>query len=231
MTLRELIVRAMKQAGILTFNEEPTAEQINDAVDDLNSMLDSWSNDEMLIAARAWETFTLSAGTQQYTIGTGQTFNTIRPMLIVSSYIKVGSLNYNVEIIDDENFNAIGQPTLRGIPYYLNYDNGFPVGILRFYYTPDQNYQVFLLTEKPLTGYALDDDIILPPGWESALIFNLGVWLSPQYSQPIPESLAAMAAQTKGAIRTAIIRNRTMDWEPSVGVIPNIYNGYYSGNA
>lgn len=228
-TARQIITKALQKVGVLTIAEAPSDEEANDALYQLNAMLSSWSNDMMLLSARSWENFTLSGGTGTYTIGTGQALNTVRPMFIVQSYVRSGQIDYNVTVITDENYNYIWDKQDTGIPVVVNYDNGYPVGKLRFDPIPDQNYSLFLLTEKPLTSFTLDTDVILPPGWEDALIFNLGVRLSPDYAQPLTDALVALAKETKGAIRTAILRNRTMDAEPFGGPIPNIYNGYTYG--
>lgn len=228
-TARQIVTKALQKVGVLTISEQPDSEMANDALYQLNAMLSSWSNDSMLINVRAWETFNLVAGTALYTIGSGQTFNTTRPMFIIQAYARLNNQDYNVDVIDDENYNFIQDKSLTGIPYVMNYDNGYDVGKIRLYFVPDQAYQLFILSEKPLTSFALDDVVTLPPGWEDALIFNLAVRLSPDYGQEISATTNAMAKETKGAIRTAILRNRTMDAEPGVGVKPNIYNGWYYG--
>lgn len=225
-TPRDLITRAMKKAGIVVLGETPSAEEANDAMDEMNAMISTWSTDGMLIYARSWETFPLVSGTSTYTIGTGQTFNTTRPMFINEAYIQWNTLSYPLEIITDEAYNNIITKSFVGLPNFMNYDNGYPVGRLRFYAVPDQNYSVFLLTEKELSQYGIDDTISLPPGWEDAIVYNLAVRLAPEYGQNVSPDLVRMARDTITGIKQTVRRVRTMNaWPNRIG-IRNVYTGW-----
>lgn len=216
-TARMLIVKSMQKIGLLTKTEQPSADEVNDALYSLNSLLASWSNESMLIVARAWENFQLVAGTTLYTIGPGQAFDTVRPTFINDAYVIVNSTttpSYQLTVIQDETYFDTTLKTQQGIPFELNYDNGFPTGNIRIYFVPDQAYTLYMLSEKPLTSFAsLDTVVLLPPGWEDALIYNLGIRLAPEYGQIPPAGVPQIAASTLAAIRTAIMRNRTMDCE------------------
>jgi hypothetical protein len=225
-TARTIIKKAMLKVGILTKTEEPSADEANDALDALNAMLSSWSNDAMLIYARTLENFPLVAGTATYTIGSSQTFNTTRPIFIVDSFVRSGSVDYDLTTITDERYNAIELKTVQGIPEFINYTNGYPAGTIKLYPVPASNYTLYLNTEKELTSFTLDATVSLPPGWEQALIYNLAVLLAPEYGQEISQAVYQIAQDSKGAIKTAIMRNRTMDANPPVNGTNNIYAGW-----
>lgn len=227
-TALAIITKAMQKAGILTKNENPTADEASDALDSLNDMLASWSTEAMLIYARVWESFTVGGGVASYNIGTGQTFNTTRPMLIADSYVRfpTGS-DSMVSIINDENFAMIQNKDALGVPNRLNYNTSFPTGIINLWPVPSTNYSLFILSEKQLTEFALNDTVLLPAGWKRALIYNLAVEINPEYGQPLPVEVAKIASESKGAIKTNIMRNRSMDW-PTPSNQGNIYNGWWS---
>lgn len=227
-TARQIVRKAMQKAGILTKTEDPSADEASDALDALNNMLSSWSNDSLLIYARSWETFNLSGGVGEYTIGTGQTFNTSRPVFIPSAYVRQAQTDYNLSIVSDEVYNDyIMQKSTPGLPQFLSYDNGFPVGRIRVWPVPSTSYQLFLLMEKQLTQFALDDDAQLPPGWERALIYNLAVELAPEYGQQVDAVTVEIAERSRANIQRSIAKARSMDAQP-MGVYGfNIYTGYY----
>ncbi len=216
-TARQLIVKSMQKIGLLTKTEQPSADEVNDALYSLNSLLASWSNESMLIVARAWENFPLVAGTTLYTIGVGQTFNTVRPTFINDAYVIVSSTttpSYQLTVIQDETYFDTTLKTQQGIPFELNYDNSYPTGNIRIYFVPDQAYTLYMLSEKPLTSFAtLDTNVSLPPGWEEAMIYNLAIRLAPEYGQEPSASLVQIATASLNNIKTAIRRNRTMDCE------------------
>lgn len=216
-TARQLIVKSMQKIGLLTKTEQPSADEVNDALYSLNSLLASWTNDSMLIVARAWENFQLLAGQTLYTIGPGMNFNTVRPTFINDAYVIVNSTDtpsYQLTVIQDETYFDTTLKTQEGIPFELNYDNAFPTGNIRIYFVPDQAYTLYMLSEKPLNSFAsLDTVVSLPPGWEEAMIYNLAIRIAPEYGQQASAQIIQIASDSLGAIKTAIRRNRTMDCE------------------
>jgi hypothetical protein len=227
-TARQIIKRAMQRAGVLVKNEDPAADEASDGLARLNDILSMWSNDGMLVYARTLENFNLVGGTTSYTIGTGQTFNTARPMQIISAYVRSGTTDYPLEIISDEKYAAIANKASQGIPEYLNYDNGYPAGTIKLYGTPSSAYVIYLLTEKALTAFStLDTAASLPPGWEKALTDNLAVELEPEYGQPPNPALAIIARKSKGAIKAAILRAHSYDYPVKTSGFGNIYTGWH----
>lgn len=227
-TARDIITKALNKVGAGFKGQAPASDEVNDALDMLNNLLQSLSNDSMLVYTRTWETFTLSTNTASYTIGTGKTFNTAKPLLIVESHIKNGNTDYPLAKITDENYNSlITDKTVGGIPTYFNYDNGHTFGTIRLYPVPQSAYQIFLLTEKELTTFALDDDVLLPAGWERMLIYNLAVELFPEYEQQIDQVVLKIAEDAKRLVRANIIRNRSMDALPMTVKSRSFNNGWY----
>lgn len=226
-TARQIIKKSLLKIGALVKSEDPSADEANDALDSLNQLIQSWSNDSSLIVSRAWETFTLQGGVSTYTMGVGGNFNTARPINIISGYIRNGSVDTPLTIIGDESYNSIGFKGITGIPQFLDYDNANPIDNIRLYPAPSAAYSIFLLSEKPLASIAsLDTDIIFPPGWERALIYNLAIELAPEYNQQVDAATAKAAAESLGMARSAIIRARPMDAYPQVLTTRNVWSGY-----
>lgn len=226
-TARTIIKKALQKIGALVKSEQPDDDEANDALDSLNAMLASWSNDALNIYARSWETFTLTGGQLKYTIGTGGNFNTSRPMQIIDCYLRSGDIDYGMSVVNDEIYDSITFKSLMGISEFLNYDNAYPLGNIRLYPVPSTNYTLFLLTEKELTEFAsLDTVLSMPPGTERALIYNLALELAPEYSQQPAPSIVKIASQSLGLIRTAVARVRGMDCYPNNLVVRNIYSGW-----
>lgn len=214
-TARDLCKKAMLKAGITFKNETPDDDELNDALDTLNDLLDSYANESMLIYARTWETFTLSANVGKYTIGPGQNFDTARPTFIKAATTTLPGSNADLpmKIIDDESyFDTLIVKSQAGVPEFLNYDNAYPYANIRLWTVPSQVMALNLLTEKPLTTFlTLDQLIVLPPGWKRMLISNLGADLAGEYGQPINPNLQATANKSMGLIKRGIVTTRSMD--------------------
>lgn len=227
-TAQDIVLKAFRKAGILTMNETPTADMINDAIDALNDMLASWAAEHSLLCyARTWETFTLTGSQYKYTMGSGGNFNTTRPLAIVGSYIRIGSSDLNVAVIPDKIYNEdIVVKTAPGVTEWLTYDNAYPLCNVYLYPAPSGAYPLFLLTEKALSSFSQNDTVDLPPGWERALVFNLPNDIAGDYGQEVPDSVQAMAAQSKSALIKQVTRTRALDANPATLSPGNIYTGW-----
>lgn len=222
----EIITKAMQKIGVLIKSESPSSDEASDGLDALNDLIASWSTESMLIYARTLESFTLAGGTSSYTIGSGQTFNTARPLKIISAYLRNSTIDTNIAIVPDEVFANITNKTTQGIPELLNFDNGYPTATIKLWPVPSSAYSLFLSSEKELTSLTLAGAVSLPAGWKRALIYNLAMELAPEYGQPVDEVILKHANESKRNIKATIMRNRSMDVNatPSIGF--NIYSGY-----
>ncbi len=227
-TALSIITKALQKAGVLFKSEPPSADEASDALDSLNDMLASWSNESLLIYERVTESFNLSSGTAQYQIGVGQTFNTAHLIFIAEAHIRLGVTDYPVAIISDEIYQSLPDKLITtSIPYYLNYTNGYPVATINLYPIPSSALTLFLTSQKQLQTLTLSTAISLPPGWERALIYNLAVELAPEYGQKVDEMLYKIANDSKGAIIRSILKVRTMDAKPFGTFGPyNIFRGF-----
>lgn len=225
-TARDIITKALQKIGAVTKSETVSADEANDGLSALNALISSWSNESLLVYGRSWETFNLTSGDGEYTIGPAADFNTTRPVSIAAAYVSRDGTDYPLQVISDENYASIVSKDDQGTPDVLNFDNGYPTAKIRLYPVPDTSYTLFILSEKPQTALGLDDTISLPAGWERALIYNLAVEVAPEYGQPIDQIMYQIAMEAKASIKQAVTRARPMDMSIYSGK-PNIYNGGY----
>ena len=228
-TARTIIKKAMQKVGILVKSEDPDADEANDALDSLNALIDSWSNYSDNITTRVRETFNLSTAVS-YTIGTGQTFNTDRPIQLMEAFITSGNIDYPMNIVNQEEYDLVSIKTIGGRPTIITYNSGYPYGTLTMYPAPDASYTLTILSEKAITGFATLDTLLnLPNGWERALVYNLALELAPEYGQQPDASVAKIAADSLGAIKLAVVRSRPVNSYFNGNYnVNNIYGGYYS---
>ena len=226
-TARTLIKKAMQKAGILTKTETPSSDEASDALDTLNDLLASLANENLMVYYRATEQFSLVAGTATYTIGTGGTFNTSRPVSIVSAYYRIGDIDYPLTQISDENYDDyVDYKTLSSLSEVFTYDNGFPLGRMTLYPVPSGSWNIYIRMEKPLTSLTLDNDVELPPGWLQFLIYQLAVLLAPEYGVAIDPKIEQIANRSKYNVELAVAKNRSMDAVPMGFGRFNIYTGW-----
>jgi hypothetical protein len=102
--------------------------------------------------------------------------------------------------------------------------------VIKLYPVPDQNYQIFILSEKPLSSLAtLDTVVSLPDGWEHAIIYNLAMMLYPEYQQAVDPIIARIAGDSKMAIQRSVSKNKVFvfDDDNSYRRTDNIYAGWF----
>lgn len=226
-TANALIIKSMQKAGILTMNQQPTANEANDVLDAMNDLMASWSNDSMMCIARSWETFPLTANTGEYTMGPGGDFDTVHPISLIDAQVNLGGTDYDVEIVNDEIYaSQIRLKTAPGQPQWLNSDNAWPLTKLRFWPVPSAPYTFNVQSEKVLEQFALGDEVDLPPGWNRMIIYNTAVEIGPEFGVEVPASVQNIAVLSKRLVKKAILKNRSLDAYPKQPNPDNIFSGW-----
>jgi hypothetical protein len=198
-----------------------------DGLEALNDMISSWSNDSMLIYARTWENFSITAASS-YLIGASQTLNTVKPMKIIAAYTRSGDIDYPMTPMTDEEYYALQDKSSSSpFPDFFSYDNGHPYGRLRFYPAYSTSASLYLLTEKVLTNFAsLSTTVDLPSGWNKAIKYNLAIDIAPEYGVSVTPEVIKGAKESLNNISLAIARNRGMKYSGGSTISGNIYTGF-----
>jgi hypothetical protein len=226
-TALDIITGAAKLIGIVFKSEALDADEASDGLVQLNDMLDSWSNDDLVTYAYTLESFSLTGATS-YTIGSGGTFSTSRPINIATAVVRVSTVDYPLQIITPEQYQL--EVSTKGItstiPEYLTYDNGYPLGTITMYAVPTSGSTLRMLSNKPLSNLsALTTTVDLPPGWKKALKYNLALDMAPQYGEEPAPSIVAQAKLSLGAIKRATAKNKAMPYMPQDSARYSIYSG------
>jgi len=206
MKVSEIIRDMLLVLSAIDSNEDPTAREEEDALRGLNNLLNMWSADGYMIYGYTREEFTMTANKNEYTLGTGGDFNTDRPASIDSMQIKYpgGSIDYDVEIVPQNQYDARRLKTTLGRPYYCFVNPGYPLTKLLFTNTPDQAYTLRINFFDRITEFASrNSDVSLPEEYRMALVYNGAKYMGLQFVDSIPGDVRAMAKETKSVI-TAI---------------------------
>ncbi len=226
-TALNIIEGAARLIGVIRKGEALSADEAADGLIALNDMMASWSNSSLIVYNRTSETFTLTPGTASYLIGASQTWNTVKPMKIISAYIRSDDADYPLAILShDEYYEVVNKATSADIPEYLMYNNAHPYGTVTLYGVPSAADSIYLLSEKVITAFSTQGTSVdLPAGWNKALKYNLAVALAPEFGVPVDPLVMRGAKEAKDEIKNAVNRNRSMSYKPDAIVKPNIYNG------
>lgn len=207
----QIITRALQTINQLGEGESPTATQANDGLIYFNDLVQSWNNQNLLINEMTFVTLPLT-GAASYTIGTGGTLNTIRPIHISSAFYRDAQNNdYSVQMLTREEFDAIpqkGQASTMAYALYVAYT--YPL-ITAYVYPVSSTGSLILNYSKRLQEAAtLTTTLALPDGYERALRFALAAEMQPEYGLANP-LVMQMAAQSVALLKRTNHRTRKLN--------------------
>lgn len=202
-TAIEIIKGSLKKLGVIAQGETPGAEESADALRALNSMLDSWSTQGLLVLGTAIEEFTLTSGQGSYTLGTGGDLATTVPVRIDSAFIKLtGNTEQKLKLIDNQKYGEIEVKNVSGIPYRLFIDRNYPLMKLYLDPVPDAAHTLKLHTYRQFTTISsLSTSFSLPRGYERAIEYNLCIELADDYGANVSPNIYKIASEALSNIK------------------------------
>lgn len=206
-TANELILTACQKLGVKESGGTLTASEASDSLSILNSMLDSWSIEGLMIYQTVQSQYSWSAGNTSRTIGTGGNFNGPRPDSIEPGtfFRDQNGIDRPVDILRDrQSYDSYASKTATSttIPISLFLDPGYPLATLYCYPTPSITLSLFLNYQSSLQNFAtVNDSLSLPPGYQWAIEHNLAVALESVFQTAANPSVMKIATESKKIIK------------------------------
>jgi hypothetical protein len=216
-TALEIIKRSLRLLGVEASGETPGVNESNEALTVLNQMIEQWSNEKLMLYTLVNNLFAVTAGTTTYTmgpVGSGATWESsqaVRPMQIqrYAGFIRANqsglNTDYAMDYYPNDRFQNIFQKDIStNYPYAWTCDWAYPIATVRIYPKPTITTQFGLTEYAQLTKFnSLTDQIVMPPGYEAALAWNLCLDLAPEYGVEPSAVVIDRAKETKFVIKRA----------------------------
>jgi len=240
-TASDLVRAAMRLIQVSSSDTDITAAELDDGIESLNRMLDSWSADELMLYHVVRESFWLESGKNPYTIGIDGDFDTTRPIKIVGANLVLYNagipVTYPMQVINWDAYNAIRLKTLAtNIPGSLYYDAEFPLGSCYIYplFSPSNSAtsaQITLSSWKPLAVIeSATDTMEFPPGYWEALVYNLALRLAEEYQFEVRANTQNLAAMSLKRVKRINQRTQALSYDASLmNTNQRRYNIYSDG--
>ena len=203
-----MIISALIMTGEKSIGGTLDADERPYFLSRLNSMLDSWSNERLVIPYLSQTSFALTASTASYSIGNGGAFNMPRPIKVVDPcFIRdTSNVDSPLQIIDNQAYADIPMKQTNGAyPGLLFYDSGFSAtstATISLYPAPSSGLTLFINTLQPLTNFStVSQNLLAPPGYQDAIETNFAV-RSAFGIRPVAPEVVRMARETKAAIKS-----------------------------
>lgn len=209
-TARELITLALKEIGAVGQGQAISSEEAEDGLKRLNMMVAQWSRKRTFVYRLENVSF-VGTGATPLTIGQGGDINTDRPAKIASAYARIAASaggipsDIKLTVLDArEDYDAIATKDLQSFPNAVFLDTAFPLANLYVWPIPDSKYTIFLSLMQQFTQFAnLSDEIDLPPEYEEAIMYNLGVRLAPSFGLQVMDDTRRMAMASINTLEQA----------------------------
>lgn len=229
-SVQETIRAALILVGAISQDEQPSNSEAQDALNRLINMLDSWSTDQVDIYTVLRHVFPLGVS-PTYTIGNGGVWNLpYAPMKIEDAYCQITSTSplseIPIDIVPEQVWARIPvKLTTSPIPRKLWCDNNWPLSTISLYPVPTGANNIVLYIWQPLTNITtLTSDIVLPPGYALAIIYNLAVVMAPFYGKTLSDDIKNLAVQTKMKIERRNLPEFILSCDEAVQSRPSVFN-------
>jgi len=194
---RGILYPALRKAGItLGPQRTPSTAQYQDAIEELNRLVGSLSCDRLFIYTRTNALFPLTDAAA-YTIGASPDPNIVadlagpRPQMIETANIVTGdsesAIRYPLAILTDLQWADVNLNFGNTIPDSLYNDRAYPLSTLYLSGRPMAGCWLELFFWALVPQFVTpDDQVMLPPGYEDALVLNLAVRMAPHFQRQVP---------------------------------------------
>ena len=236
MTVQELITAALRKLGVLGAGEVATADDAVTCLEALNGMVDDWSAERLSIYHRTRTVTDITSGTGDYTIGSGGDVDITRPVYLDGVGLVDTTPDPDLErplrkILESE-WEGIPQKSLEADqPGGWYYEPTFPLGVLSLWPVPTGTTLQFALyyPEAVAEFSAVTETLSLPPGYRTALIYNLALRLSSDYKVQLDAALVTEAMKAKARIQR--VNQRPMIMSIDKAMLGQACPGSYDINA
>jgi len=199
-TAADIITAAFLKVGV----DSPTSNQTASALISLNNMVSGWGP-EIMPPSITRESFTVTSGTAEYTIGPSGDWNTVRPSKIENAFLR-NSENYDspLDIIAAKDFNDVVYKATSAHPSAIYFVPEETQAKIIFDCSPNAAFTIYLESWKVFTEFAATSTTLtLPNEYKEALIYNLAVSLAEDWDRVVSKSVYQRAQEMKYLISSA----------------------------
>ena len=206
-TFLTLATDAMFELGYLAADETPESFDTALAIRYFNRMLGQWNIDRLMAFRITTGSYTLTAGKSPHTIGIDPAgvltadFAVARPTKIDYAHLLIDSKREPLDILTPQTWETVWNPSASGQPTAIYCDRNAPLANLYFDFVPDAAYVLELQTWQQLTAVtATTDELVLAPGYEEPLMYNLAVRLAAPLGAKLQQATVTLAQEGRAAI-------------------------------
>lgn len=201
-TALQIINRAAELIGYKDPDETLSANDAVNFLGILNDLVDDWNNKRLYIVSTT--TVSASVSASPVSIGSGQTLDTARPIRIEDGWIRQNGVDYGLEWITSQEYDAIADKTVTStFPTKAYYSPTLPYGSIYLWPVPSAAVSLHVRVMTQLSSFAATStDYTLAPGYKRALELSLAEELAPG-RRPIDPRVERSAFNARRSLKVA----------------------------
>lgn len=202
LTRDQLLTAALRKLGVIAEGQTPSAANLADGQIAINAAIGQLRGLGMPLWARSEYTFTPT--TNSYTIGTGQTLDTVFPVRMLQAFRTESNARIPMELMARQDYNIL-PTTIGNMPLKVNYQPYINYGVVSLWPTPatTNTATVTLVYQRPFQYFTTGTETAdFPEEWLLALIYTTAVLLAPEWGIPLADR-TALKSEAKDYIETA----------------------------
>lgn len=223
----KLIKNAMFEVGALGVGKTPAAGHQTDVLARLNTMLDAFTIDSLMVPYRTQISHTLD-GSESYSVGASGTpdINTTRPTFINSAYVRTNGIDYPLHVLSSRAaYDGISDKDVAGTPRVIYYEPTMDNGTLFVWPVGSASDTVYLSVRGALTQFAdTTTEYELPPGYDLMLYTNLAINIAPMFEASVSAETAKIASESLAAIKRLNRQSPVMSYDYGIPMRGNYYD-------
>ena len=200
-----VIESAMREIGAIAIEETPSAAEAQFCFTKLNELMQAWNTESLTVYSVIAEVFPIVANKPSYTMGVGGDFNTARPVRIVDVYSRDNQGNdFPVGLVDyDEYASILPKYITSSLAQVIYNDNNYPlITLFPWPIWNDASYSAVIWSWQAIQAFpSLTTTLVLPPGYDRAIKYNLAMELGPAFGRQITPDLRELATTSKSLIK------------------------------
>jgi len=203
-TANQIIGQALGLIGVRSANDPVSGGDAALCFERLNTLLDALKINPLNSYATIALTGTLAANTSTLTIGpTGTIAVAERPARIESAFFTAGNLDYVVQSVTEEQYDAITLKAVSGLgPDFFYYEASLLNGVLSVYPRASAAITLTLQVLTQVSEFAdLTTDYDLAPGYRRYFAYLLAQEVAPDFERDVPPMVARGAANARRSVQ------------------------------
>ncbi len=222
-TALQIVTDALSLTNAVGIDQTLTAQETTDALRKLNDLIEIFSTSNLAVWTQQYQFLTLVPGQALYTVGTGGTWNIVRPVRInPTAFTTINGVGFPCYAITEAEYSLIPvKLQAGGWADRFIYINDFPLGLLKLWPVPDAANSMSFNVDVILTQAATAATVLsFPPGYVHAFVTNLAVMLGPIFGKKMSQypEVVKDANNSLGSLKRANIKPIRSRYD--VGLLP-----------